>query len=44
MPTLLGWCCGSLGQWRPDSRSWGFYPSDLPGVILLIHILLLLPG
>jgi hypothetical protein len=34
---------GAVPAW-PYSRSWGYYPSGLLGVILLIIILLLLTG
>jgi Protein of unknown function (DUF3309) len=34
---------GAVPAW-PYSRSWGYYPSGLLGVILLILILLLLTG
>jgi hypothetical protein len=34
---------GAVPAW-PYSRSWGYYPSGLLGVILLIILLLLLTG
>jgi Protein of unknown function (DUF3309) len=34
---------GAVPAW-PYSRSWGYYPSGLLGVILLIVLLLLLTG
>jgi carbon starvation protein CstA len=34
---------GAVPAW-PYSRAWGYYPSGLLGVILLIIILLLLTG
>jgi len=34
---------GGLPRW-PHSRSWGYWPSGLFGIILLIVILLLLTG
>jgi Protein of unknown function (DUF3309) len=48
MPTLLIvvlvlLLIGAVPAW-PYSRSWGYYPSGLLGVVLLILILLLLTG
>jgi len=48
MPTLLIvvlvlLLVGAVPAW-PYSRSWGYYPSGLLGVVLLILILLLLTG
>ncbi|MFY9553909.1 MAG: DUF3309 family protein [Blastocatellia bacterium] len=34
---------GAIPRW-PHSRNWGYYPSGLLGVILLIVIILLLTG
>lgn len=34
---------GALPSW-PYSRGWGYYPSGLLGIILLILIILLLTG
>jgi Protein of unknown function (DUF3309) len=34
---------GAVPSW-PYSRSWGYYPSGLLGIILLIVIILLLTG
>ncbi len=34
---------GALPTW-PHSRSWGYYPSGLIGVLLLVVILLVLTG
>lgn len=34
---------GSVPSW-PYSRGWGYYPSGLLGVVLLIVIILLLTG
>jgi uncharacterized protein DUF3309 len=48
MPTLLIvvlvlLLVGAVPAW-PYSRSWGYYPSGLLGIVLLILILLLLTG
>jgi hypothetical protein len=34
---------GALPTW-PHSRSWGYYPSGLTGVLLIIVVLLVLTG
>jgi hypothetical protein len=34
---------GALPTW-PYSRSWGYYPSSLIGVLLLVIVLLVLTG
>ncbi len=34
---------GALPSW-PHSRSWGYYPSGLTGIILLVLVLMLLFG
>jgi hypothetical protein len=34
---------GALPTW-PYSRSWGYYPSSLVGVLLMIVVLLVLTG
>ena len=34
---------GAIPTW-PHSRSWGYYPSGLLGVVLLILVILLLMG
>jgi hypothetical protein len=48
MPTLLIvvlvlLLIGAVPAW-PYSRSWGYYPSGLLGVVLLILVLMLLTG
>jgi hypothetical protein len=40
---LIVMLLGALPSW-PYSRGWGYYPSGLFGVVLLVVILLLLMG
>ena len=40
---LILFLVGALPTW-PHSRNWGYYPSGVVGLILLILIILLLAG
>ena len=40
---LVVWLLGALPAW-PYSTSWGYYPSGVPGVLLIVLIVLILTG